>query len=202
MHSGFSSAKLKLLISEFQSLIEPIDRVKRLMHYASLLPSMDGSVKTTENRVPGCTAQVWLHVSLDEEGKMRFLVDSDSEITKGFCACLVWLLDGAAPDEVLALKTEDLNALNAVGLNGKGSASRVNTWHNVLVSMQKRTRAAVAERDGKPRSELFPSMVVTADGIQPKGSYAEAQVLFLFTQFLMIINSCVLEIAHVKEPKK
>lgn len=133
---------------------------------------------------------------------MRFLVDSDSEITKGFCACLVWLLDGAAPDEVLALKTEDLNALNAVGLNGKGSASRVNTWHNVLVSMQKRTRAAVAERDGKPRSELFPSMVVTADGIQPKGSYAEAQVLFLFTQFLMIINSCVLEIAHVKEPKK
>ncbi|TMX01342.1 hypothetical protein EJD97_024671 [Solanum chilense] len=195
--AGSSSAKLKLLISEFQSLIEPIDRVKRLMHYASLLPSMDGSVKTTENRVPGCTAQVWLHVSLDEEGKMRFLVDSDSEITKGFCACLVWLVDGAAPDEVLALKTEDLNVLNAVGLNGKGSASRVNTWHNVLVSMQKRTRAAVAERDGKPRSELFPSMVVTADGIQPKGSYAEAQARFLFPD-----ESRVQELVNALKEKK
>lgn len=117
---------------------------------------------------------------------MRFLADSDSEITKGFCACLVWLLDGAAPDEVLALKTEDLNALNVVGLNGKGSASRVNTWHNVLVSMQKRTRAVVAERDGKPHSEPFPSLVVTAAGIQPKGSYAEAQVLFLIPKLFIM----------------
>lgn len=110
---------------------------------------------------------------------MKFLADSDSEITKGFCACLVSLLDGATPDEVLALKTEDLNALNVAGLNGKGSASRANTWHNVLVSMQKRTRALVAEREGRPRGELFPSLVITADGIQPQGSYAEAQVLFL-----------------------
>ncbi|MCD7464788.1 hypothetical protein HAX54_053417 [Datura stramonium] len=180
-HSDASSfTKLQLLISEFQSFVEPIDRVKRLLHYAALLPSMEASLKTTENRVPGCTAQVWLHVSLDEEDKMRFSADSDSEITKGFCACLVWLLDGAAPDVVLALKTEDLNALNVVGLNGKGSASRVNTWHNVLVSMQKRTRAVVAEREGKPRSEPFPSLVVTAAGIQPKGSYAEAQARFLF----------------------
>lgn len=193
-----SSAKLKLLISEFQSLVEPIDRVKRLLHYAGLLPSMDASVKTMENRVPGCTAQVWLNVSLDdEEDKMRFWADSDSEITKGFCACLVWLLDGAAPDEVLALKTEDLNALNVVGLNGKGSASRVNTWHNVLVSVQKRTRALVAERHGKPRSEPFPSLVVTAAGIQPKGSYAEAQARFLFPD-----DSRVQELVNVLKEKK
>ncbi|XP_060204552.1 quinolinate synthase, chloroplastic isoform X2 [Lycium barbarum] len=196
--SSSTSSKLQLLISEFQALVEPIDRVKRLLHYAALLPPMSASLKTTSNRVPGCTAQVWLHVSLEEEGKMRFLADSDSEITKGFCACLVWLLDGAGPDEVLALKTEDLNTLNVVGLNGKGgSASRVNTWHNVLVSMQKRTRALVAERQGKPRSEPFPSLVVTADGIQPKGSYAEAQARFLFPD-----DSRVQELVSVLKEKK
>lgn len=146
----------------------------------------------------GCTTQVWLHVSFDEaENRMKFVADSDSDITKGFCACLVSLLDGATPDEVLALKTEDLNALNVAGLNGKGSASRANTWHNVLVSMQKRTRALVAEREGRPRNELFPSLVITADGIQPQGSYAEAQARFLFPD-----ESRVQELASLLKEKK
>lgn len=126
------------------------------------------------NRVMGCTAQVWLEVTMDEEGRMRFAADSDSEITKGFCSCLIWVLDRAAPEEVLALKTDDLAALN-IGLPAVGH-SRVNTWHNVLVGMQKRTKALVAERAGKPRAESFPSLVINADGVHANGSYAEAQV--------------------------
>ena len=113
---------------------------------------------------------------------MRFAADSDSEITRGFCYCLVSILDGAAPEEVLAVKTEDLEAIN-VGLPravARGQRSRVNTWHNVLISMQKKTRALMAEREGKPPFEPFPSLVVTADGIRAKGSYAEAQVAHLF----------------------
>nr|GME13214.1 quinolinate synthase, chloroplastic [Ipomoea batatas] len=191
-------AKLRLLASEFQSLPEPIDRVKRLLHYSSLLPPMEGSLKTMENRVPGCTAQVWLHVRLDGENKVKFFADSDSEITKGFCACLVWILDGAAPEEILAMKTEDLGALNVMGLNGKGvSSSRVNTWHNVLMSMQKRTKALVAEMEGRMRSEPFPSLVITAEGISAKGSYAEAQARFLFPD-----DSKVQEIANLLKEKK
>lgn len=177
-----TEARLHLLIQEFESLFEPVDRVKKLLQYGNLLPPFEQSLKITENRVPGCTAQVWLHVSLGNDNKVRFLADSDSEITKGFCACLVWLLDGAEPGEVLALKTEDLEAINVMGLNGKrfsSTKSRANTWHNVLVSLQKRTKALVAEREGRPRGEPFPSLIVDADGIQAKGSYAEAQARFL-----------------------
>ncbi|KAL2243916.1 UNVERIFIED_CONTAM: Quinolinate synthase, chloroplastic [Sesamum indicum] len=175
-------AKLQLLIQEFQSLTVPLDRVKRLLHYAELLRPLGDSLKSNDSRVPGCTAQVWLHVELDDNNKLRFLADSDSEITKGFCACLVWVLDGATPEEVLAVKTEDLAALSVVGLNRKASgysSSRANTWHNVLMSMQKRTKALVAEREGRPRGEPFPSLIVSAEGIQAKGSYAEAQARFL-----------------------
>lgn len=164
-----------------------MDRVKRLLHYAELLPLFRDSLKSTNSRVPGCTAQVWLHVELDDDNRLRFLADSDSEITKGFCACLVWVLDGATPDEVLAVKTEDLGALSVVGLNGRrgGSRSRANTWHNVLMSMQKRAKGLVAEREGRPRGEPFPSLIVTADGIQAKGSYAEAQVELLLNLLLL-----------------
>ena len=72
------------------------------------------------------------------------------------------------------MKTEDLMALN-VGLVG-GERSRVNTWQNVLISMQKRSKFLVAERQGNKLFEPFPSLVVTKDGIQAKGSYAQAQV--------------------------
>ncbi|KAF3436752.1 hypothetical protein FNV43_RR19503 [Rhamnella rubrinervis] len=176
--------KLERLVAEFRSLSEPIERVKRLLHHAGLLPPFDELARVDSNRVMGCTAQVWLEARMDKEGKMRFAADSDSEITRGFCSCLISVLDGAAPEEVLRVKTEDLAALN-VGLSG-GQRSRVNTWHNVLISMQKKTKALVAEREGKAPFEPFPSLVITSDGIRAKGSYAEAQARFLFPDELKV----------------
>ncbi|EXB94469.1 Quinolinate synthase A [Morus notabilis] len=170
--------KLRRLAAEFRALPEPIERVEQLLHSASLLPPLAGSARVDSNRVMGCTAQVWLEASLGGDGRMRFATDSDSEITRGFCYCLVSALDGASPEEVLEVKTEDLGDLN-VGIPG-GQRSRVNTWHNVLINMQKKTRALVAEREGKAPIDLFPSLVVAADGISAKGSYAEAQARFLF----------------------
>ncbi|KAJ0105791.1 hypothetical protein Patl1_18151 [Pistacia atlantica] len=87
--------KLHHLITEFQSLPEPIDRVKRLLHYSTLLPSLPDSSRVDSNRVMGCTAQVWLEATLDKDDKMRFRADSDSEISRGFCYCLVSVFDGA-----------------------------------------------------------------------------------------------------------
>eukprot|EP00262_Sarcandra_glabra_P017551 TRINITY_DN604_c1_g1_i1.p1 TRINITY_DN604_c1_g1~~TRINITY_DN604_c1_g1_i1.p1 ORF type:complete len:286 (-),score=7.05 TRINITY_DN604_c1_g1_i1:12-869(-) len=166
--------KLQLLVTEFESLSEPIERVKRLLHYANLLPGFAESDRIPGNRVMGCTAQVWLSAAMDGQGRMRFAADSDSEITKGFCSCLIWILDGAYPEEVLKLRTEDLGSLH-VGLPGRAH-SRVNTWHNVLISMQKRTKAMVTQRDGKAPVDPFPSLVVDAENIVAMGSYAEAQV--------------------------
>ncbi|XP_051123257.1 quinolinate synthase, chloroplastic [Andrographis paniculata] len=182
--SATAAARLQLLLEEFQSLVEPADRVGKLIRCAARLPPFPDSLKTAANRVPGCTAQVWLHVELDGDGKrLRFMADSDSEVTKGFCACLIAALDGATPAEVLAVKTEDLKALGSVGVNGQrsgnSSSSRANTWHNVLMSMKKRTNAAVAMSEGRHHGDPFPSLIITSDGIQAKGSYAEAQARFL-----------------------
>ncbi|GAU34272.1 hypothetical protein TSUD_321180 [Trifolium subterraneum] len=100
--------KLKNLNTEFASLTEPIDRVKRLLHYASLLPPLDRSDQVPENRVSGCSTEVWMVAHIDEGRKMRFKADSDSEISKGFCWCLVWMFDGAEPEEVLTVERDDL----------------------------------------------------------------------------------------------
>ncbi|KAF5757155.1 putative Fe-S metabolism associated domain, SufE [Helianthus annuus] len=123
----FANSKLQTLTAEFNSISEPIDRVKRLIQYASQLPQLDDSVRVPANRVMGCMAQVWLDVRMDLDEMMRVLADSDSEITKGFCSCLISVLDGATPEEVLGMKTEDLGDLNVAGLHGTKVDSRVNT---------------------------------------------------------------------------
>ncbi|XP_034673275.1 sufE-like protein 2, chloroplastic [Vitis riparia] len=155
-HPSIAAVRLRSLASEFTGLTEPIDRVKRLLYYAELLPPFDESARVPANRVTGCTAEVWLDVRLDEFGGTRFAVDSDSEITKGFCSCLIRVLDGAAPEEVLKMKAEDLMEMNVgVGL-GVRAHSRVNAWHNILTSMQKRTEALVAERErrAEPQTQV------------------------------------------------
>ncbi|XP_060215699.1 sufE-like protein 2, chloroplastic [Lycium barbarum] len=136
--------KVQSLSLEFRSLSEPIDRVKRLLHYASRLSPLNESSRLQENQVFGCTTRVWLEVRMDNKGYMRFRVDSDSEITKGFCSCLIWVLDGAKPEEIPSVTAEDFADMN-VGLPKKGR-SRVNTWHNVLFSLQNRTQDCVQER--------------------------------------------------------
>ncbi|XP_008793728.2 quinolinate synthase, chloroplastic [Phoenix dactylifera] len=177
--------RLRRLVDEFRSLPEPIDRVKRLLARASALPRFPEADRVPSNRVMGCTAQVWVTASLDDLGRMRFAADSDSEITKGFCFCVISVLDGALPEEVLDVKPEDFGDLNVVGLPGRAN-SRVNTWHNVLISMQKRTKALIAEGEGRTPAEPFPSLVIGVDGIQAKGSYAEAQAMFLSPNELKI----------------
>ncbi|KAK9707458.1 hypothetical protein RND81_07G198700 [Saponaria officinalis] len=163
------SMRLKRLVSEFRALSEPIDRVKRLLGYATVLPQLGESTRSPENRVRGCAAQVWLEVKRDEFGRMRFGADSDSEITKGFCSCLIFLLDGAYPLDVLKVRAEDLTDMN-VGLPVR---SRVNSWHNVLVNMQERTKTFLSEKDEAlcqrgDHLDTFPSLVVPADTIISK----------------------------------
>ncbi|KAJ8758829.1 hypothetical protein K2173_002608 [Erythroxylum novogranatense] len=166
------SVRLRRLVVEFKSLTEPIDRVKRLLDYAARLPPFDESTCLPENRVVGCTTQVWVEVKMDENGRMRFRADSDSEITKGFLSCLIWLLDGATAEEVMAVQAEELEAVN-VGMHGRVQ-SRVNTWHNILISMQKRTESLVAEQIGRsPEGQLIPLIV---DGLGDDGSLNDTQV--------------------------
>ncbi|KAL9253193.1 SufE-like protein [Drosera capensis] len=157
--NGVVVLRLRRLVSEFQSLVEPIDRVKRLLEYSMLLKPVSEWGRSEENRVAGCAAQVWLEVEMDAFGKMRLGADSDSEITKGFCSCLIYLLDGATPEEVLQVKAEDLADMN-VGLPVR---SRVNSWHNVLVSMQDRTKALVVQREGNHSLESFAASVISPE---------------------------------------
>ncbi|KAI9079011.1 hypothetical protein K1719_039011 [Acacia pycnantha] len=88
--------KVNLLASEFKSISELIDRVKMLWHFVALLPPTEESARVPRNKVMGCATQVWVIAEMDELGRIRFRADSNSEISKGFCWCLICMLDGAS----------------------------------------------------------------------------------------------------------
>ncbi|KAL9235611.1 hypothetical protein vseg_010356 [Gypsophila vaccaria] len=177
------SLKLSKLIHEFLPLATPADRLHRVLHYSAAADAAAGAggdaLRTAENRVMGCTAQVWVEARLDEEGRVRFRADSDSEVIRGLCGCLVWMMDGATAEQVAAVKAEQLAEVNVGGVV-KVSRSRSNTWHNVLVAMQKRSSKLVAEKEGKFLGDHFPSLVISSDGLlSAQGSFALAQARYL-----------------------
>ncbi|KAM6562329.1 hypothetical protein CsatB_022327 [Cannabis sativa] len=181
--------KLQRLVLEFKSLAEPMDRVKRLLHYASKLPPYDESGRVNENRVAGCATQVWVEAKMDENGRVGFRADSDSEISKGFCSCLIWVMNGAEGEKVLELKTEDFEYVN-VGLHGRGN-SRVNTWQNILITMQKKTKALVDERNRNLSFETLSSSIDEFATENHGGSAQAHNYSELYTVFGLSANRCL-----------
>lgn len=151
-------------------------RLQKVLELAARLPRLPASQRTAENRVLGCTAQVWVTAELGSDGRMHFGADSDAELTKGLCALLLEALDGASPEAVLAVPD---NALKGLNVGGAASPSRSNTWFNVLITMKKRTLIALAQRSGLPAFERFPSLLITADGVSAQGDFAQAQASVL-----------------------
>ncbi|KAG8048469.1 hypothetical protein GUJ93_ZPchr0009g508 [Zizania palustris] len=179
--------RLHRLAEEFRAVPEA-GRARRLLAYAAALPRLGDADRVAANRVMGCVAQVWLVGRCDGAGRMRFAADSDSELSRGYCACLISALDGAHPDEVLDVDPADLAPLGVAA----GTRSRASTWHNVLVGMQKRARAAIAVREGRSPAGSFPSLVIGRDGtVRAQGSYAEAQVSSPPLQFCLFSFRCL-----------
>ncbi|MED6183943.1 hypothetical protein PIB30_042606 [Stylosanthes scabra] len=154
------TVKLNRLASEFNTLTEPIERVKRLLDYASLLPPFDDSDRVPQNRISGCSTQVWVVSAMDNDGKLWFRADSDSEISKGFCWCLVWALNGAYPMEILHVTEKDLGHVDILGL-GLKAKSRINTWHSLLLGMQKAAKDLLIRRELEEKA--FCSSMVADD---------------------------------------
>ena len=71
------------------------------MQYAKQLPQLDVASKIAPNRVMGCTSEVWMTARLDDDNKVQFAGDSNSELTRGLCAVLVKAMSGMTPNEVL-----------------------------------------------------------------------------------------------------
>ena len=132
--------KQQELLDELDLFQDWTERYEYVIGLGKKLAPMDESLHTEDRLIKGCQSQVWLE-STTEDGKMRYLADSDSVITKGMIALFVSILDNESPDDVLSA---DLSFIDKTGLKEHLAPTRANAL--TLMSAQMRKGALEASQ--------------------------------------------------------
>ncbi|HBE96607.1 MAG TPA: Fe-S metabolism protein SufE, partial [Verrucomicrobiales bacterium] len=114
--------KQQELLDELNLFQDWTERYEYVIGLGKKLAPMDESLHTADRLIKGCQSQVWLE-STTENGKMHYLADSDSVITKGMIALFVRILDNESPDDVLSA---DLSFIDKTGLKEHLAPTRAN----------------------------------------------------------------------------
>ncbi len=110
------------------------ERYEYVIGLGKKLAPMPEASKNPEHLIKGCQSQVWLDAFL-EDGKVRYLADSDSLITKGMIALFVRVLDNEAPDAIL---TADMSYIDRTGLKEHLAPTRANALNLMATQMKQR----------------------------------------------------------------
>ncbi|BCX48482.1 Fe-S metabolism protein SufE [Haloferula helveola] len=110
------------------------ERYEYVIGLGKKLPAMPEEAKTDDKLIKGCQSQVWLDASA-ENGKVRYVADSDSVITKGMIALFVRVLDEQPADQIL---TADLSFIDKTGLKEHLAPTRANALNLMATQMKQR----------------------------------------------------------------
>jgi quinolinate synthase len=169
--ASFPTVSMTHLAAKLTNASDATARSRLLLELASSLSAPPQDLRQDANRVMGCTAQVWLSATLGAAGDVVLCIDSDSQLTKGLGALLVQGLAGLTPQQLLEV---DPSCLLSLGLGDNVlTRSRTNGFLNMLEAAKRRARFLLGDL---PR---FPSLVVTRNGTEPQGAFAEAQDQYL-----------------------
>ncbi|MBC8148651.1 SufE family protein [bacterium] len=125
--------KQQELLDELDLFQDWTERYEYVIGLGKKLAPMDESLHTENRLIKGCQSQVWLE-STTEDGKMHYLADSDSVITKGMIALFVRILDNESPDDVLSA---DLSFIDKTGLKEHLAPTRANALTLMSAQMKK-----------------------------------------------------------------
>ena len=100
------------LIEELELFQDWTERYEYVIGLGRKLAPMPEETKDADHLIKGCQSQVWLDAHM-ENGKVRYLADSDSLITKGMIALFVRVLDNETSDAIL---TADMSFIDRTGL--------------------------------------------------------------------------------------
>jgi len=126
--------KQSRLLEELGLFQDWTERYEYVIGLGKQLAPMPESSKNPEHLIKGCQSQVWLD-AFSEDGKVRYLADSDSVITKGMIALFVRVLDDEKPDAIL---TADMAFIDQTGLKEHLAPTRANALSLMAVQMKQR----------------------------------------------------------------
>jgi cysteine desulfuration protein SufE len=121
------------IIEEFSLLQGDMEStIFYIMELGSRLPPLEEKYKKSENLVKGCQSKVWLTTSF-EDGKVLFMADSNTDVTKGLISLLVRLWNGRKPEDILQT---DLFFIDKIGMNKVIGSQRSNGFASMIKQMK------------------------------------------------------------------
>lgn len=133
--------KQQALLEELGLFQDWTERYEYVISLGKRLPSMPDGLKTADRLIEGCQSQVWLEASC-EDGRVRYLADSDSLITKGMIALFIRVLDNESPEQIL---TTDLSFIDRTGLKEHLAPTRANALSLMATQMKQRALEFAAQ---------------------------------------------------------
>lgn len=121
------------IISEFSDFEDWMDRYALLIDLGNELPEFPEDKRTEQNLIDGCQSKVWIDATLNADGTISFIGDSDAILVKGIVALLLRVYSGQTPAAII---DSDLHFIDAIGLREHLSPTR----SNGLVAMIRQMR--------------------------------------------------------------
>ena len=116
------------LIQDFSFFEDWTQRYEYMIELSKGLEKMDVQMKNDKNIIKGCQSKVWLHAELNE-GKIKFLADSEAIITRGIIAILLTIFNNRTPKEIIE---SDTNFIEKIGLKEHLSPNRANGLYSMI----------------------------------------------------------------------
>jgi cysteine desulfuration protein SufE len=94
---------------------------------------MDETLKVDENKLKGCQSVVYFSNSVNNDGSINFIANSDAAIVQGLIALMLKVYSGRKPQEILDI---DTNFLEQIGLDEHLSPTRKNGLSSLISSIK------------------------------------------------------------------
>ena len=132
------------IISEFEILGDDKEStIYYIMELGGNLPEFPEDSKIEENIIKGCQSKVWLTAS-EEDGRVQFQADSNTDITKGLISLLIRVLGNQTPEAIL---NSDLNFLQKIGMGNIIGSQRSNGLVSMIQHMKRYALAFQAKQN-------------------------------------------------------
>ncbi len=128
------------LIDELDLFQDWTERYEYVIGLGKKLPPMPESSRNPDHLIKGCQSQVWLD-AFEENGKIHYIADSDSQITKGIIALFIRVFDEEKPDAILQ---DDMSFIDRTHLKEHLTSTRANALNLMATQMKQRALAFAA----------------------------------------------------------
>lgn len=121
------------IIGEFEILGEDKEStIYYIMELGDQLPDFPETERKEDNIIKGCQSKVWLITKL-QEGKIQFLADSNTAITKGLISLLIRVLSGRKAKDIM---NADLYFIEKIGMGNIIGSQRSNGLAAMIKQMK------------------------------------------------------------------